>query len=191
VDDTGEFSRLVERLRAGDPAAAADLCRLYGTALRLAVRRRLHPGLRARFDSLDFVHDVWASVLATPPEQLAFETPYHLLGFLTRVASHKVIDRSRQRFGSRRTGGAQEIPIDEPGDDDWPGHLLGRDPTPSQWAIAGDELDRLLSQLPAGHRVIVHRLREGYSHHDIARLANVSVSTVSRVVRRLKELTGA
>lgn len=45
-------------------------------------------------------------------------------------------------------------------------------------------------RFPIGHRVVLERLREGHGYEDIARMANVSMSTVNRVVRRLKEMTG-
>ena len=190
MNDPGEFPRLVERLRAGDPAAADTLYRRYVPALRLAVRRRLHSHLRARFDSLDFVQDVWASFLALPPDRLMFDSPEALVGFLHRVAHHKVADTTRRGVGrDGKPAPVREVPMaDRP--DDRPAHLPAGTPTPSQWAIADEELDRLLRRLPAGYQEIVHRLREGYTQDDIARMANLSRRTVNRVVRRLKELTG-
>jgi RNA polymerase sigma factor (sigma-70 family) len=185
VDEADEFPRLVERLRAGDPAAADALYRRYGPFLRAAVRRQLHPRLRTRYDSLDFVQDVWASFLALPAGRYTFATADALLEFLSRVAYYKTVEGFRRRFETQRDNVNREVPLE--------GRIkaLGSgDPTPSQYAVAGEELDRLLSGLPPGYRVIVERLREGYTHEDIARMAGVSRSTVERVIRRLKEMTG-
>jgi RNA polymerase sigma factor (sigma-70 family) len=190
VNDPGEFPRLVERLRAGDPAAADTLYRQYAPGLRLAIRRRLHSHLRARFDSLDFVQDVWASFLALPPDRLTFDSPEALVGYLHRVAAHKVTDTTRREVGrDGKPAPVREVSLDG-GPGDQPAHPTAGTATPSQWAIADEELDRLVRRLPAGYQEIVHRLREGYTQDDIARMANVSLRTVNRVVRRLKELTG-
>jgi RNA polymerase sigma-70 factor (ECF subfamily) len=185
VDEAAEFGRLVDGLRARDPAAADELYRRYGPFIRTAVRRRLHPRLRSRFDSLDFVQDVWASFLTLPLDRYEFPTPAALLGFLQQVASNKVVETFRRRFRSDRDDVNREVPLDGR-----PVPITAPGPTPSQFAIAREELDHLLDQLPPGHRQIVLRLREGYQLEDIARLAGVSKSTVNRVVRRLKELSG-
>jgi RNA polymerase sigma factor (sigma-70 family) len=189
VDDSAEFALFVSRLQAGDPEAIALAYRRFGPYLRTAVRRRLHPQLRTRFDSLDFVQDVWTAFLGTLPSATRFDSPDALIVYLGHIAHNKVVDVTRQRFVSERDSANAEVQIDEavPARRD---RVLAHDPTPSQCAIAGEEFERILSQFPPGHRVIVERLREGYNNEDIARMANVSRSTVDRVVRRLKELAG-
>jgi RNA polymerase sigma factor (sigma-70 family) len=186
--DPTEFTQILARLRAGDLAAAEALYRAYGPFLRVAVRRRLHPRLRARFDSLDFVQDVWASFLTLPADRYAFDTPQALLAFLNRVAHNKVTEVFRQRFGTQKDDVTREDPDGT--------RAAARDqlpspgPTPSQWAVAGEAWERLLSRVPPGYWPILERLREGYTHEDIARMTNVSIATVNRIVRRLKDLTG-
>jgi len=56
--------------------------------------------------------------------------------------------------------------------------------------MESEEFENILSQFPIGHQAIVRRLREGYTNEDIAELTKVSLSTVNRVVKRLKELAG-
>ena len=184
MNDAADFARLMAGLRAGDPAAVATVARRYGPILRAAVREHLHPRLRPRLDSLDVVQDVWASFLGVPPERLAFEDPTALVAYLKRVAYHRAVEVYRQRFETQKNDIARETP-GEAG-----GRARVRPPTPSMCVSADEEWERLVSQFPEGHRVILRRLREGYDLQDIARMANVSVSTVNRVVRRLKELTG-
>jgi RNA polymerase sigma-70 factor (ECF subfamily) len=185
MDDAAEFGRLVAGLRTGDPAAADELYRRYGGFIRAAVRRRLDNRLRTRFDSLDFVQDVWVALLAAPADRYTFDSPQALLGFLNRVAYRKVVDVFRQRFETQKADvtreqadGGELNPLRSPG------------PTPSQWAIAGEEWDRLLNRFPPGHRAVLERLREGHSNEEVARLTNLNLTTVNRVIRRLKDLTG-
>lgn len=187
MEEVAEFRRLLAGLKAGEAGAVDELYRQYGPYLRAAVRRRLHPRLRTRFDSIDFVQDVWVSFLAVPQDRYSFETPQALRAFLSQVAHNKVVEVFRQRFGTQKDDVTREQRVDEVDG----GHdaLASAAPTPSQYAVAGEEWERLLSQFPAGHQEIVRRLRDGYTHEDIARMAKVSLSTVNRIVRRLKELT--
>ena len=187
MDEREEMQRLLAALRTGDPAAAAEFYRRYGPVVRAAVRRELHHRLRTRFDSLDFVQDVWASFLALPADRYTFASPQALLGFLARVAQNKVIEAFRRRFRTQKNDIARERAEPRDGGTDEP---PAPTPSPSQWAVAGEAWERLLKNVPPGHRVIVERLREGHTYEDIARMTNVSVSTVNRIVRRLKDLTG-
>lgn len=188
TDESGEFAALVAGLKAGDPTAAREIYQRFEPFLRASVRRQLHPQLRSRFDSLDFVQDVWASFLAIPSDRYSFENPQSLLAFLHRVAYNKVVAVFRHRFESEKSSIQRERPLDA---NELSGDAIrSHAPTPSQWLIADEEWDRLMKQFPPGHRVILMRLREGYTYEDISRMGNVSVSTVDRIVRRLKSLTG-
>jgi len=186
VEDWEDTEQLLAALRAGDPDASGEFYRRFGPFVRAAVRRQLNEGLRSRFDSLDFVQDVWASFLALPPEKHAFPSAQALLGFLTKVAHNKVIEVFRQRFGTQK----HDIGREEPLHMNTEHEPCTSDATPSQWAIAGEQWEQLLSRVPPGYRAIVERLREGHNNEDIARMTNVSLSTVNRVIRRLKDLTG-
>ena len=189
VDAAADFERLLAGLRAGDPAAIDTVCRRYGGFLRVAVRRHLHPRLRPRFDSVDVVQDVWLSFLTIPPERLQFDKEQDFIAYLGRVVYHRVVELFRQRFDLQKDNVAREASPEllSPGTDG----IAGSTATPSTYAVAGEEWEQLMLQFPEGHRAILRRLREGHEHRDIARLANVSLSTVNRVVRRLKEMTGA
>jgi RNA polymerase sigma factor (sigma-70 family) len=187
VDEREEVQRLLTALRGGDPAAVAEFFDRYGATIRAAVRRNLHSRLRTRFDSLDFVQDAWASFLALPADKCTFASRQALLGFLTRVAQNKVIEVFRQRFRTQKHNISRECAQPEEGSGQ---EFTDPTPSPSQWAIAGEQWAKILARVPPGHRVIVERLREGHNYEEIARMANVSVSTVNRIVRRLKDLTG-
>ncbi|QEL20744.1 RNA polymerase sigma factor [Limnoglobus roseus] len=188
--DSQDFNHLVDGLRRGDRAAMADLFERYGGVIRAAVRRNLHDRLRTQFDSLDFVQDVWASLLALPPERCTFATPEALAGFLGRVARNKVADVFRQRFESQKYDIAREVvsPVSD-GDSNRPG-IPGRDPTPSLAAIAAERWDGLLAQLPPAYHPILQMLRDGFTYDEIAAVTGVSVRTVNRVVGRLKSYLG-
>jgi RNA polymerase sigma-70 factor (ECF subfamily) len=186
-DDT-DFQGLMQRLRAGDTEAYTRLLDSYGDAIRLAVRRRLHDRLRQQYDSLDFVQDVWTSFLTLPLERYTFDSPAALIAFLVRVAQLKVTERTQERFTTQRRDITRELPMEllrEGGNE-----IPDRRPTPSQFAVAEERLENLSRRLPEGHRAVLERLREGYTHEEIAAALGISVRSVDRVVRRLKDLSG-
>ena len=184
------FARLVREWQAGSADALAELVTRYSGAIRAAVRRRLHDRLRKEFDSLDFVQDVWVSVTALPPGRYDFPTPEALVAFLTRVAVNKVVDATHARFDTQR----RDVHREEP----FPSHsgrcdaaVAARSPTPSQWAIGNERWLEILGEFPQGYRAVLERLRDGYTHAEIARMTGVGIRTVERIVRRLKDLCGA
>src|SRR5256885_494267 len=91
--DQRRFRALMQRAFEGSSEAAQELMAKYGAYIIRAVRKRLSHKLRPRFDSIDFVQDVWASFYRG--EERKFEGPEHLIAFLTRVAQNKVIDAAR------------------------------------------------------------------------------------------------
>ncbi len=54
---------LLERLTKGEMDAAGEVYQTFEPVLRVMVRRRLSPRLRAKFDSKDVVQSAWADVL--------------------------------------------------------------------------------------------------------------------------------
>lgn len=188
VSDQTGFGALMDRVRAGEAGAYEELLARYGDAVRAAVRRRLHDRLRTHYDSLDFVQDVWASFLALEPDRYRFADQDALVRFLCQVARNKVVEVFRRRFATRKFDITREEPLPSGG-----GSAVGpagRDPTPSQFAVAGERWADLMRRLPEGQRAVLERLRDGHTHEEVAAMLNVSVRTVERIVRRLKDLCG-
>lgn len=182
-----EFAELMTRVRSGDAGAYEELLARFGEPVRAAVRRRLHDRLRPHYDSLDFVQDVWASFIALEPGRCRFASQDALIGFLCQMARNKVVEVFRHRFATQKADITREQALWPAGDETEAG-VAGREPTPSQHAVAGEQWSVLVARLPAGHRLVLERLREGHTHEEVAAMLNVSVRTVERIVRRLKDL---
>jgi RNA polymerase sigma-70 factor (ECF subfamily) len=168
---------------AGDRDAAARLCRSYQSHILRVVRHRLARRMRARFDSLDFVHDVWASFFANPPRDLHFDHPGALIAYLGRIAQYKVGEEGR-----RQTGRAKDIrrerPLEHPGRG--PDALPpSRQPTPSQIVGAEDEWERMLHGRSPLHQRILLLLRGGLSHREIADRLQTNEKTIRRLLRHV------
>ncbi len=181
-----DFAVLMARVRAGDAAAMHELVADYGPYLLRAVRMRLHRQMRPKFDSTDFVQDVWASFFADLPRDRPFNLPEELIAFLTRVAQNKVADAARQRLLGQKYNVNRERSLDDSRVGP-PPELAARQPTPSTVAMNREEWDRLLQRQPAVYRRILILLSEGKSQSQVAQELNISEKMVSRLIRQLRK----
>lgn len=168
---------LIDRLRAGDEAAAGELYRAFEPFLRGLVRRRLPRGARHRFDSADVVQSAWASLLdGLRDARWQFPDAERLRAFLARVVLCRLYDRARAAL--LQTG--REEPLAESGRD-----RPGPEPRPSEHARAGAAWERLLAVCPAEHRPMLYLRRDGHSCEEIARETGMHPGSVRRVLREL------
>jgi RNA polymerase sigma factor (sigma-70 family) len=180
-----KFRDLMERVRQGSQEAGQELYKLYGHHILHVVRRKLHAKLRPKFDSLDFVQDVWASFFADQLRQRTFATPEELIAFLAAVAQHKVVDAFRQRMQRQKYNLNREHSLDGSA----AFHvekLTGDDPTASQLAVANEAYDNLTTGQPDRYRRIVDLLRQGHTHQEIADTVGLNEKTIRRLVDKLK-----
>lgn len=184
-NDEVEFRRLMERVLLGDEAAASELLRIYGPAVQSAVRRNLNKQIRSKFDSIDFVQDVWKSFFANPPGQDAFLDPKRLVAFLTRMARNKVIDETRRRMAGQKFNVNREHSLDN-SSVGGPDQVPAKQPTPSEVCTGREEWDRLLAGQPAVYRHILMLLRDGKKPQEIADDLSISKRTVHRAIANLQ-----
>jgi RNA polymerase sigma-70 factor (ECF subfamily) len=180
-----EFQELMERVRQGSQEACQELYQLYGHHILHVVRRKLHAKLRPKFDSLDFVQDVWASFFADQVRERTFSTPEELIAFLASVAQHKVIDAFRQRMQRQKHNLNREHSLDGSA----AFHvekLTGPGPTASQVAVAKETYDQMTTGQPDRFRRVIDLLRHGHTHKEIADALGVNEKTIRRLVDKLK-----
>lgn len=160
----GELQALLRQAAAGDEEAANELARRYESVVRAAIRPRLGPELRARLDT----EDILQSTLTASLEDLArldYRGEKAFLGWLCRVAEHRVLDAARRHRAARRDL-RRERPL-APGDD-----LPGRGTSPSQAAVRGERargLHEAVSRLPDEERRVVElHSFEGLGFREVA-----------------------
>jgi RNA polymerase sigma factor (sigma-70 family) len=182
AEDDEKFAGLMRRVLAGDKDAAHELHASYGHHSLHAVRKRLHQRMRSKFDSIDFVQDVWASFFTDIPERYTFETPEDLVAFLTTMARNKVSQAFRTRMQRQKYNVNRETPLDNvpSGADRFP----SAQQTPSEIMMEGEEWDQFLEQQPLVYRRILLLLRDGRTSATIAEELGISQRTVNRVVRK-------
>ena len=88
---------LMERLTRGELDAVGDVYRTFEPVLRVMVRRRLTPRLRAKFDSTDVVQSAWADVLkGFRDEGWQLSNRQHLRAYLAKVTYNHLFNYCRK-----------------------------------------------------------------------------------------------
>jgi RNA polymerase sigma factor (sigma-70 family) len=183
-EDQLSFQALLARVAEGSREAVNQLVDLYGGHILRRVRQRLPDRLRSKFDSLDFVQDVWASFFAEVPPHDAFATPEHLISFLTAVAQHKVVGAVQKRLLTQKHDVNRETPLDGEGGALERLGLTATGPTASQVAVERELWEGLLKGLRPADRLILQLLKEGKTHAEVAAALRISEKTVQRTVNR-------
>jgi RNA polymerase sigma-70 factor (ECF subfamily) len=130
------FRELIDRVRAGDQRAAAELVQRYEPAIRVAVRVRLTDRrLRQRLDSMDICQSVWGSFFVRAAAgQFELDQEQQLLRLLTTMVRNKVVNQAARDKAARRGGGRTHAEATESG-------LVAPGPSPSE-AVANEDLLR-------------------------------------------------
>lgn len=170
---------LLEKLCSGDPAAAERVFVAFEPYLRMVVRKKLPPRLRAKFDSMDVVQSVWADLLRGFREAgWRFADEAHLRAFLVKLTRNRFIDQLRRH----RTAMARERPLGELVPADEPASPL---PSPSQIVHADELGQRMLSLCAPSHREIVRLRMSGIPVSEIATRTGMHVGSVHRILHDL------
>jgi RNA polymerase sigma factor (sigma-70 family) len=177
--DDDETIELMGLLGRGDDAAAAEVFRSYEPYLRMVVRQRLTPRLRAKFDSVDIVQSVWADVVDhLRDREQRFDSPAHLRNFLVRATLNRFIDRIR----SHRRAVEHERPLIS----DAAGAVAeSRAPAPSAVEQAEDLWRRMLDLCPPAHRDLLKMKRQGLPASEIAARTGLNPGSVRRILAKL------
>jgi RNA polymerase sigma factor (sigma-70 family) len=179
---------LLERLNRGEMDAAGEVYQTYEPVLRVMVRRRLSPRLRAKFDSKDVVQSAWTDVLRNfRTEGWRFSDRAHLRAYLARVTYNHLINCCRRHTLMME----HEQPFS---DDDQPGLPPSAQPRPSELAQANELWDLLVGLCPPAHRNLLQLKRQGFALAEIAAQTGMHESSVRRILydlaRRLAAARG-
>jgi RNA polymerase sigma factor (sigma-70 family) len=158
------FADLLQRIRAGDMEAAAELVRRYESVVRLEVRQRLRdPRLRRVFDSMDICQSVLASFFVRAAAgQYDLENAGHLVRLLVSIARNKVAYHARRERAGRRDH--RRVEATDLGIHDVP----GGEPSPSQVATGKELLEQVRRRLTAEECRLADLRGQGYGWAEIA-----------------------
>jgi RNA polymerase sigma factor (sigma-70 family) len=114
-----------------------------------------------------------------------FENAQAFLAFMIQIAEREVLQEKRKVVRRRKLGpqkSLEELSQKEAGE------LLDGQAEPVDLEIAREQWQRALKQLLPAYRAIALRLRDGFTHAEIAAEFKVSERTVRRVVQQLRNL---
>jgi DNA-directed RNA polymerase specialized sigma24 family protein len=185
----GSVTTWLERLRAGDQAAAERLWAHYFPRLVGLARKKLQGVPRRAIDEEDVALSAFDS-FCRGVEQGRFprlEDRDNLWALLVVITARKAIDL-RDREGRQKRGGGQvggESVLDELlGDDEGAagiGQAVGREPTPALAAQVAEGFQRLLAKLGSDElRGIAVMKLEGYTNVEVAARLGCAEVTVER-----------
>jgi RNA polymerase sigma factor (sigma-70 family) len=181
MTDVPALTDLLARLRRGEAAAAEEFVRLYGPAVRVAVRTRLtDPQLRRQFDSEDVCQSVLASFLArTALGELKPDDATGLIRVLVRMAVRKVGRRARNLRRLRR-----DCRRDVADGNEIVRRASAPDPPPDRVATGRDLVEAVRTNLGAEDRRLADLRAEGLSWAEVARRAGGTPEARRKQLRR-------
>jgi RNA polymerase sigma factor (sigma-70 family) len=174
-----EFHDAINRVCSGSEDAVWDFIEEYGPHIQRVVRNRLHQSLRAKFDSIDFVQMVWASLFADLRRIADFRSAEELISYLVGMARNKVIEECRRRTKFERYNVYREQSLTESDLSD--ARTIQRHDTPSQQMIAKERLQKLMGSSPRDQAIIRMKLT-GATYVEIAKAMGMNERTVRQIV---------
>jgi RNA polymerase sigma factor (sigma-70 family) len=179
---------LIERLTRGEMDAVGDVYQIFEPVLRVMVRRRLTPRLRAKFDSTDVVQSAWADVLkGFCDDGWKLSNREHLRAYLAKVTYNHLCNYCRKH----NLAFHYEQPLVG---DEQPGLRPSAQPRPSELAQADELWELLVDLCPPAHRNLLDLKRRGFRLAEIATRTGLHESSVRRILydlaRRLATVRG-
>lgn len=178
-----EFQSLMDRIRAGDAAAAEECVRRFEPEIRRAARVRLvDPRLKRMVDSLDICQSVFGRFFVhAAGGALDVERPEQLLALLVTMTRNRVTDLAREQQAAkrdyrRRTDVASQF-----------GRLPSPSPGPASAVAAAELLEEIRRRLSPDERDLMARRQAGDSWQQIAADSDQSPDALRKRLERAVE----
>jgi RNA polymerase sigma factor (sigma-70 family) len=183
-----ESLQLLARWQKGDQQAATQLFQRYASRLVLLAKSQLSVKLAQRVDPEDVVQSVYRSFFVESRKgRYQLEHGGDLWQLLVTMTLHKLANEAN-RLGTQKRSLDRERNY---GSEDSLFGLgapkLARTPAPEEAVALADLLEQLLRPLGAPQRRIVEMRLQGYNLDEIAAQLPCSLSSVRRVLERIKE----
>lgn len=169
--DPRTTTRLLDRLGAGDRAAAEELAPLvYAELHRLAERHMAGQGREHTLQPTALIGEVWLRLVGGAPLAFAGREPFYALA--SRIMRSVLVDHARARAAQKRGGDRARVTLQ--------GDERSADASEVDVLALDEALVRLQAMDPELHRLVELRFFGGLAHPEIARTLGVSLRTVER-----------
>jgi RNA polymerase sigma factor (sigma-70 family) len=180
------FPVLLREVRSGSESAIDQLLAEYSPPIVRAICRRLDARLRGKVGCDDLLQEVWTAFFTKALPNEEFSGPESLAAYLRAMAINKTVEANRKWLDHGRHDVKREQSLEGLARADQE-QLLGKELLPPVAAEAREDLDRVRSALSAKHQPVVDLLLAGCTQDEIASRLGLSVRTVRRILRNLKQ----
>jgi RNA polymerase sigma-70 factor (ECF subfamily) len=182
------FGALMNRLRAGEEVAAAQLFQRFAGRLIALARSRLDALVRQKIDPEDVMQSVFKSFFRRHREgDWDLADWDSLWSLLARMTIRKCGRRAVHYHGQRRDVRRETTPAIDQQDSSFFREAINREPTPDEAAMLAESIEQLLRELEGYHRDIVQLSLQGCTSAEVAAETGVSERSVQRVLKRVRE----
>jgi RNA polymerase sigma factor (sigma-70 family) len=184
MDAASSLPELVERLRHGDPQAAAELFARYAQRLTALAEQHLSRKLAARLDGADVVQSVFRTFFRrSAAGEFRIDSSDELWRLLVRITLQKA-----RAKGRHHTAGPRDVAAEMPGGgSDFLAEAVAREPGPAEAVALVDQIENLLRGLPPLYGDLLRLRLEGHSVLEAAARLGVSRRTVHRALHLLQQ----
>ena len=171
LPERGAVTALLERARAGDAGAEAQLLPLVYADLRRAAERLLRREQRGHtLQPTDLVHEGYLKLVGG--EVPDARNRRHFVAIAARVMRQVLVDHARKRSAAKRGAGYVEVRVTNAD--------AGLDFDIAEMIALDDALERLGQRNPRLPRVVELRFFAGLSEEEAAEVLGVTSRTVQR-----------
>jgi RNA polymerase sigma-70 factor (ECF subfamily) len=199
---TDDPDRLLDRLRAGDPAALEDLFARHRDRLRRMVDMRLDRRLQGRVDASDVIQEAHLEVAGRLADYLNDPKLPPFL-WLRLVVGEQLAKVHRTHLGAQMRDAGREVSLfrealPAASSAALAAHLLGKHTSPTQAAVRAERLIRLQEAInaldPIDREILSLRHFEELSRCEAAQALGIEEAAAAkryvRALKRLKDLLG-
>jgi RNA polymerase sigma-70 factor (ECF subfamily) len=188
MDEPDSTAGRVERLRAGDEQAAADLFARYAQQLTRIAEQHLSRKVAGREDGEDVVQSVFRTFFRRSAEgEFRIDSAAQLWRLLVKITLLKA--RAKARF---HTADKRNVAAEAGADADaWVQAAVQREPGPEEAAALVDQIEALLCGLPPLYCHVLDLRLQGHGVSEIAELLRVSRQTIYRALDLLQQRLAA
>jgi RNA polymerase sigma-70 factor (ECF subfamily) len=186
ADDS--FGALMNRLRAGEEVAAAELFQRFARRLIALARSRLNRLVRQKVDPEDVMQSVLRSFFRRHRDADWDLADWDSLwSLLARMTIRKCGRQAVHYHGQRRDVRRESAPATGQEESSFFRQAISREPSPAEAALLAEGIQQLLRELEGYHRDIAQLSMQGYTTAEIAAKTGVTERSVQRVLKRVRE----
>lgn len=178
--------QLIERWRAGDEQAAAELFGAYAGRLLGLVRQHLSEQMSRRVDAEDVMQSAFRSFFTGAREGRFLLETNDFWPLLVAITLHKVKKTYRRHTAGKRSIAAEARGIDADSVYGLTAEALAREPLPEEAVALADMVEQLLAAFAPEQRRMIELRLQGHHQDEIATEVGCCRQTVLRVLRKAR-----